>query len=24
MLKLDFHSLAELVMYAIRNNIIRT
>jgi len=24
MLKLDFHSLAELIMYAIRNNIIRT
>jgi DNA-binding NarL/FixJ family response regulator len=24
MLKLDFHSLAEMVMYAIRNNIIRT
>jgi DNA-binding NarL/FixJ family response regulator len=24
MLKLDFHSLAEMVMYAIRNNILRT
>jgi hypothetical protein len=24
MLKLDFHSLAELIIYAIRNNIIQT